>query len=132
MDKKEYMQKLEHYMKCYGYTPYDYFNQFALKLKGYMRYEFEDWEMKCPFLTDEDYKKLLYTDEENIIYYFATAMAKVIELNRLELKKDSDVKLLGGSNEVKLLPGKVEEKEEIHEEDSLSRKDIEDRLNPLD
>ena len=59
MDKKTYMQKLEHTMKCYGYTPYEYFYQFGLKIRGYMKYEFEDWEMQCPFLTDEDYHKLI-------------------------------------------------------------------------
>ena len=84
MDKITYLKHLEDYKQKHGYSNYDYFNEFGLKLRGYMKYEFEDWEMQCPFLTDLDYKKLLYTDEENIIYYFALAMSKVIELNEVE------------------------------------------------
>jgi len=134
MNKNDYISNLNKYTYNNGITIYEYYYNLAKTIRSNKKFTLEDWEMSCPFLTSEDYMKLIYSDDPRIEEYFALAMEKVIGFNRItalvpvEDKKEElaiiDNNQLTRNDLEDVIDGKFDEVKE-----ELNRQDITDEIN---
>ena len=101
MNTKEYIALLKQYTQNTGVSIYDYYYQLAHFIKEADLESIPAWERHDPFLTKEDYQRLISCDEEDICRYFALAMEKTISLNlnAKEEKQENDIILENDENE---------------------------------
>ena len=81
MNKSDYISTLSKYAYDNGISIYDYYLDLAKRIRLAEQSNFEEWEVKCPFLSGDDYTKLLFSKDERMVEYFASAMEKVYRLN---------------------------------------------------
>ncbi len=88
MEKKEYIEKLKKFVEEKNISIYDYYYAYALTIRSNKRFALPEFELSNPFLTAEDITLLLNSKEERIEEYYATVMARVIELNEELLRQE--------------------------------------------
>ena len=132
MQRDEYIKRLSSHLLDNNLSVYDYYLDLAKRIRLAENSNFSDWEINCPFLTGEDYTKLLFSKDPEIINYFAAAMEKVYNFNQVTA-------LVPVEN--KLVPIPVKEDETIKDEsvsvdeeviknrEGLTRSDLENAVN---
>lgn len=87
--RQSYVNALMKYIRENGMTLNDYFTMLGESLLSGDLSRVPEFERKNPFLTQDDINRLLDSDEDRIVEYFANAMTRVIELNleQMEEKK---------------------------------------------
>ena len=88
MERREYIQKLKEYTKIQGISIYDYYYNYAKLLRSNDKFVLQLFELRNPFLTSEDIKKLVFSKEDRIEEYFADIMTKLISYQVLLLSKE--------------------------------------------
>ena len=86
--RQSYINALMEYIKDNDMALNDYFTMVGEKLRAGDTSSLPEFEAKNPFLTPEDITKLIDSDEERIVEYFASTMTRVIELNLEQLDKE--------------------------------------------
>ena len=110
MNKSDYISTLSKYAYDNGISIYDYYVDLAKRIRLAENSNFEKWEIKCPFLTGEDYTKLLFSKDEKIVEYFASAMERVYRYNE-------PTALVPVNENTKLVV--VEDKKEVNDEEVI-------------
>lgn len=135
MQRDEYIRKLSSHVLDKNISVYDYYYDLAKRIRLAENSNFSEWEISCPFLTGEDYTKLLFSKDPEICDYFAAAMEKVYNFNQVTA-------LVPVENKLVTIPQdnnkeEVEETKEVEEEtvkvdeskEELSKQDLEDVVN---
>lgn len=84
MEKKEYIKKLREYTKRNGMSIADYYFLWSLTIRTKKQFSLPEFELENPFLTAEDYQKLIDTNDQRIVEYYAHVMEKTVELSSQE------------------------------------------------
>ena len=87
--RQSYVNALMEYIRENGMTLNEYYTMLGESLLSGDLSRVPEFERKNPFLTQDDINRLLDSDEDRIVEYFANAMTRVIELNleQMEEKK---------------------------------------------
>ena len=87
--RQSYINALMEYIKDNDMTLNEYYTMLGESLLSGDLSRVPEFERKNPFLTQDDINRLLDSDEDRIVEYFANAMTRVIELNleQMEEKK---------------------------------------------
>ena len=135
MQRDEYIRKLSSHVLDKNISVYDYYYDLAKRIRLAENSNFSEWEISCPFLTGEDYTKLLFSKDPEICDYFAAAMEKVYNFNQVTALVPVENKLVTIPQENN--KEEVEETKEVEEEtvkvdeskEELSKQDLEDVVN---
>lgn len=92
MSREEYIERLYEYTKNKNITIYAYYKQLATLCRKYKKFNLKGFEAQNPFLTSEDYEKLLSSSDELMPEFFARAMSKVITLNEKIIAESKQIK----------------------------------------
>lgn len=88
MNKKEYIERLYEFTNRKNTTIYQYYKKLAILCRKHKQFELIGFEAENPFLTQEDYSKLLSSSDELMPEFFARAMVKVIQLNDMIIEEE--------------------------------------------
>ena len=135
MQRDEYIRKLSSHVLDKNISVYDYYYDLAKRIRLAENSNFSEWEISCPFLTGEDYTKLLFSKDPEICDYFAAAMEKVYNFNQVTALVPVENKLVTIPQENN--KEEVEETKEVEEEtvkvdeskEELSKQDLEAVVN---
>lgn len=105
-ERYSYISALLKYLMDNEITIDDYYRQLANEYRNNLELTAREVERLNPFLTAEDIRLLIGSNDENIIEYFTSAMRKIVELNLEMLKEKQDDKE----------DNNIEEQEEVEEE----------------
>ena len=105
-ERYSYISALLKYLMDNEITIDDYYRQLANEYRNNLELTAREVERLNPFLTAEDIRLLIESNDENIIEYFTSAMRKIVELNLEMLKEKQDDKE----------DNNTEEQEEVEEE----------------
>ena len=140
MERREYVQKLKEYTKEKGLSIYNYYLLYALAVRSDAYYTLPDFELNNPFLTPEDIKKLLESQDPRIVIFYALAMEKVISLQPEELTRDEmkdvveetlpEEKVIGRDEITEVVNERLDELDTVRSpESAIDREDIVDIMN---
>ena len=91
-ERYSYISALLKYLMDNEITIDDYYRQLANEYRNNLELTAREVERLNPFLTAEDIRLLIESNDENIIEYFTSAMRKIVELNLEMLKEKQDDK----------------------------------------
>lgn len=86
-ERYTYISALLKYLMDNEITIDDYYRQLANEYRNNLELTAREVERLNPFLTAEDIRLLIESNDENIVEYFTSAMRKIVELN-LEMLKE--------------------------------------------
>lgn len=109
-ERYTYISALLKYLIDNEITIDDYYRQLASEYRNHLELTAREVERLNPFLTAEDIKLLVESNDENIIEYFTSAMRKVVELNLEMLKEKQDDKEDTNTDEKEEVEEETEEK----------------------
>ena len=131
MERQEYVKKLREFVKQKGISIEHYFYSYAVMVRSNCKFNVPEFEQQSPFLTADDIKKLIYSDDIKISEYYAYAMSKAVRmfeqqqrtLSREDIKKEIETLL---DKETTLPRNTIRDvlEDELGKKDHLSRKDI--------
>ena len=132
--KIDYITNLLQYTLSFDRSYREYFENLAEKIRSGKQLNLMKWELDNPFLTSEDIKKLIESNDEDICKYFALAMEKVIDLNLELIKKEKEEEQKKKDSLVPVSPNQSlvpvpERKLPAIKEEPLTRKDMEEVID---
>lgn len=83
MEKKEYIKNVLEYTKKNKISIYDYYHDYAYKLRNHETFKLQPFELKNPFIKPEDIGKLLTSPDDQIVEYYAYVMSKTVSDNNI-------------------------------------------------
>ena len=134
MEKQEYIRKLKEYTKRHRLSYADYYFLWSLMIRTKKQFELPDFELENPFLTGEDYKKLIHCNDQRIVEYYAHVMERAVVLSeqepqvtRQEIKAAIDEKLPQQPSRSEIRDAVDERFAEVAE--TLPREEIKEGIN---
>lgn len=122
--RKKYYKNLQAYTKAHNVSTEFYFYALGRAYKNNLKVALPDFEKQNPFLTKEDIDKLISSDDDRIIDYFAHSMNKVMDLYKQSLEENKQKQDTQETQETQLL---LENKYEVSEVSIDSK--VSDSLN---
>ncbi len=89
MTKTEYIQQLRNYTGEAKISIYDYYLSIANQIRSGKKITLMPFELKNPFTTEDNIKKLLYSDDPKIAEYYADIMTKIVSECETKSRKNA-------------------------------------------